>query len=292
MVQVRTKHIRIFTAAPDKPTVTVVAAETSLTFTVDDAYGASMKIWYRVHGTVDWSESSVINSPVNGSTKQITGLTAETQYNYMAIAYSGSNGRGQMSSPGSIGTVKTLASSSNLSADGIYSEPLSNFRALIAACSSFQTWVSHDNSSDAAHHVLLEDLPNALIPGYNASDLDAWENYCFIGHDSWSRPAVATGVSQTHAPGGAVFARFYSRVPASSPDYTTDAQAENAMWNFFNQVSGIVKDMLDLGGQAGYFWLRDASRTGGPVRSGKDEYSTQGLYYKVEFTFTWGFSGG
>ncbi len=283
--------LRLHVPAPGQPVVTVVAAETTLTFTIATATGLSAQIWYRVHGATTWSKSTILETPIIGETIQLTGLDADEQYNAVAFSFAGAGGRGRRSEPGTIMTVSTLGASSDLSASGIISEPLENFRTLVTNSSNFQTWVSHDNAADAKHHAFILDVPDVNTPGFDAAGLNAWEPYCLIMYDEWSRPAHATGVAQVYGTTGAIKCRFFNRISASSPDYTPDTQAENAVWDWANDLSGIIDDILDLAGQSGFLMVTGGNISDGPFRSTKGEKQTQGEYFDAEFTFPFGLTG-
>jgi len=270
------------TTQPDPPAVQVKTntSGTAIVFEVTTAEGSSMRLLYRVRGTLTYSNSDVLETPAIGETITISGLTNGVSYDVVAFAYSSAAGAGTRSEPGSSLIVTTTQTSGVVAATNEYSLPLSNLKDLLAASTTFQTMVGAGSAEDAKAYIHLV----ALAVG----DIDRPFALIATG-DDWNSNCIGTGSSDSFITGGTLQLMFEMDISSS---YTDSPQ--NAEFDFMNRIGAIIKEMDNLSGttsgSTSYIYVSNFNLMDGPARTMEEKGQSQGDYYQVVFNISWGLS--
>lgn len=159
---------------------------------------------------------------------------------------------------------------------------MSYLRDMIAASSTFQTWVGADDAAEAAASVWYESLP---LPGsnaevYSSAEVAGYWPYAIIGiEDYYIRPTAAAGSEQD---GGAFVVELCGLADDSSND-----PSETAL-KFGNVVFQIIADVMGLREQASYLDISGVQLMDGPTRSHPEDITTARDELTTHWRFTWG----
>lgn len=272
-------------AAPSAPTVFVLTntSGTEIVFEVDGAQGSSMRIEYRAGGSGAWSLSDILETPTNGETITISGLSVSTLYQFVVYSFSSAGAGGTKSVPGSIIETSTPADGSDLTASGGFSLVLENLRTLIAASSNFQNWIGVGNSDAAKAHIFFVKAEDANIPE-DGNGVD--KPYCIIDHDGdYTRGAIADGNAGTWLETGSLYFKFSAPVTAA---YQEAGEEQNAAKEYYNNVGPVMKDIADLSRQGGFLIVGEVSLVAGPTENEMNKKSNIGQRYESEHSVTFG----
>lgn len=180
---------------------------------------------------------------------------------------------------------------------GIFSLPVANMRALVAACHSWQQWTGTNSAAEAANRVYLFDIP-APARGdgaeYDEQELGAKRPFCRVayfelvaspGGNAWQYDRVA---EQTYAEEGKLLVDFV----ADYPQQYADSPADAIVW-FCNKVGAVLKDMLTLAGKDAsdgttHLSVHRHTLYQGPWRNDITRNPTQGDTLRVQFIVDYG----
>ena len=157
---------------------------------------------------------------------------------------------------------------------GAMGKALDNLRTLVAASSTFQSWVGSPGDAGAAAarcYLVAEDSPTRPF-GLARFPVPA----------DWRSNAIAGGAAQYYDLGSGVLELFLEWTVAADLNH---ADAERT---FFNTVDAIISEMLALSGSGTYFAIKSVECSHGPVRSSADETHSEGDYYQMGFRIAYG----
>lgn len=171
-----------------------------------------------------------------------------------------------------------------LAAAGDWSKCFANAKTLLAAGSTFQTWVGHaGDATSAAEHIYEEELDadgdlSAKRPYALLLEFDPAEYERFMG----------SGGARNHfLTRGAVRVMFEEDIAA---DDVGDAATERR--RFKNTLGQIIGDVELLAASGGYLMVRRIVLEHGPVRSDANEATTEGNYLQAAVRLEYGWEGG
>ena len=164
-------------------------------------------------------------------------------------------------------------------ATGKMSLPLFYLRATVAGSSTFQTWVSADDATEALDsiYVVSVDKPTAGWSSILPFAVVDWA-------DNLSFRSYAGGIANEFTQSGDLFLTLWSAVDPTHSD------ADAAM-TFLNTVGAIEAEMELLAGLGGYLDISEITRESGPSRPMDDEAETSGDVYEMVLRISYGQGG-
>lgn len=169
---------------------------------------------------------------------------------------------------------------------GTLSLAKSHLRAMLAACTAFQTWTGAADAAAALERIHYEGLP---APSGEERTLDEWESlrpYAVIWMaeqggfrrdlDSWS------DTGEFNASG-----RLMLRFEQACPDGHNEEPSSDANLQFSNSVGQIIDGLCALVGGAGYLAFTAIGVEFGPYWPHPNDVPTRGLYQSVECFVDW-----
>ena len=149
-----------------------------------------------------------------------------------------------------------------------------HLRAMIAASTAFQAWVSAEGedaaakAAAAAESIWYESLPlpaDDLV--YGTDEIASYWPYALIALEDYATAPVAV---ESHRDGGV----FLVQLVGLADD--ADNSPNETITIFENVAVQIVEDLASLSEQAGYLELRDMRILGGPVRARPEDIAAGG----------------
>lgn len=159
-----------------------------------------------------------------------------------------------------------------MTATGAFSVPLEGLRTLISESSTFQTWVSATDETEALDRVFVEG-----VPGVDDNDIDtlsALRPFAMVTFDSVSDSLLSFF-------GGTLMMMFESDISEAN---IKDHRA--AAYEFSDTVGQIVVDVRDGSYEAGKLFIRMIESVARPARS--DPKEDGGRYLQQWFKVTYG----
>lgn len=163
-----------------------------------------------------------------------------------------------------------------LSYTGTLTAPLDGLRNLLAASTSFQSWVDADDAAEAKESIKLFEIPNA----------DVVHPYALIFPDSWKDKSIAVyGGAFDFSITGQICLMFEDVVPQAYTNYTEEA----FIW-WLNNIEAVKADLWSLGGTASnYIVINEIESFYGPARSELPERHQGGDIIQQLLRISWGF---
>ena len=165
-----------------------------------------------------------------------------------------------------------------VAATGPISLPLANLRALIAASSSFQTWVGAASAAEA--------LASIYQVGVDKGDYT--RPFALVRHTNpgaLTHESLAGGARNHFAPAGegSLEVVFEDEVASGNEDSHVDAE-----FAFTNNVGAVLADMETTGATGAYLVMHRWTVAFGPARAHPDEKQSEGDYYQIVIRVDWG----
>jgi len=165
---------------------------------------------------------------------------------------------------------------------------LGHLRAMLAAASALQTWVSAEDADGALEHIYIGALPPPAADGetgevpdtHSLSELAEYRPLVVVGTEVYERRKVALG---TWAGSGTIAAYFEQAVPS---EIANDPDEVETRWA--NTLDGILAAVEALSETAGYLSF-DSWKLGEPLgRCDPTEIPAQGDHQFATVRFDWG----
>lgn len=155
---------------------------------------------------------------------------------------------------------------------GAMGKAMDNLRALVAASTTFRTWVGAADVAAALNRIYAVAVDTPTRPF-------ALVTYAVPADAQMT--AVAGGARHHFLDSGSLMLLFEQAVTAG----TSHADAEVG---FFNTVDAIISEMTALAASGTYFAPNSFVVEHGPVRSHPDEDESAGDYYQMAFRVSYG----
>lgn len=185
-----------------------------------------------------------------------------------------------------------LAAALPPAAEGPLSLMVEAFRALLAACPTWQALTGSATADEARARVFAHALSWSeadLTEGdYLANTVKAARPYALVGlGDSapFTRSAVAGGGMTYTRPGGKMIFFIEVDVPEALRDLTRLSEAE--IW-FENQLGNLIEDIAGLNGLPGVPDLREIRLLAAPVRASEEVSKSEGDFSHAFVEVSWG----
>ena len=164
---------------------------------------------------------------------------------------------------------------------GLKGKLLDNLRTLVAASSTFQTWVGAEDAAAAKAHIYLV----GVDPAGEGESLASKRPMAVVRHKvpaDVEAEAVAGGARQHFTHRGALELLFEDTVATAQQSDHGDAELA-----FANHVDGVLSDMKALAGSGTYLNMIGHATLNGPARAHPDERASEGDYYQQSVEIEW-----
>lgn len=167
---------------------------------------------------------------------------------------------------------------------GAYAKARAHLAAMLAASTTFQTWVGADDATEAEKHIHLSAAPGpANGECYDKIELDALLPMAVIWTKAFlSKPDSAVGSLAAYTRGSDLVVELVGQVDPATE--TVPAECGRA---FDNVVSGIVGDLEASNGTPGFLAWRQIAIIEEPERGPTQEIPTRGDLWRLEMVVSW-----
>ena len=169
---------------------------------------------------------------------------------------------------------------------GMLSLPIKSMEDLIANTSAFQAWVGAGDVATARGSIYKMALPKPSDGDtYTTSEIAALWPFVIIAPNPTGGAFSADKVADADPvllDRGSILVHWENAVA------TEDDDEPDPLYQFLNDVGGILNDMLNLSGTSTYLNVRSYNTLDGPNRATEDAHAGLGDYYYMVMQFDWG----